>query len=196
MLHFNIENEIRPHLRPDERLLWAGKPRGGIVFRRSDITFIPFSLLWGGFAIFWELLVIAFDAPLLFKLWGIPFVLVGLYLIVGRFFVDAKVRAHTFYGLTRDRIIIKSGVFSQSVQSIPVRTLVDVTYSQKADRSGTIILGTAGAGYIIKSNSGSTGTKQMPQLELIENVQNVYDQILELQRQQAWHEQELNRYPQ
>ena len=69
--------EIESLLGKDERLLWSGKPASGVMFHLSDIYLIPFSLLWGGFAIFWESAALTTSAPLLFKLWGIPFVLVG-----------------------------------------------------------------------------------------------------------------------
>lgn len=88
-------------------LIWTGRPVQGFRLRKEDWILIPFSLLWGGFAIVWEFLVIVMDAGLIFQLWGIPFVLVGLYLIIGRFFHDAWYRKRTFYGLTKEQLLIK-----------------------------------------------------------------------------------------
>lgn len=79
------EDLIRGELGPGESLLWAGRPRQGLVFRAADAFLIPFSIMWGGFAIFWEAGVLAAGAPWFFVIWGIPFVMVGLYIMVGRF---------------------------------------------------------------------------------------------------------------
>jgi hypothetical protein len=56
--------EIRERLEPQERVLWWGGPKGGIRFRLIDLFLVPFSLLWGGGAIFWETMAIRQDAPL------------------------------------------------------------------------------------------------------------------------------------
>src|SRR6266850_4236812 len=72
----NPASEIERELSSGERLLWSGQPQRGIRLRPSDTFVIPFSLLWCGFAIFWEAGVITTRAPFFFKLWGTPFVLV------------------------------------------------------------------------------------------------------------------------
>src|SRR6187549_1709520 len=92
--------ELATELDLGEKLLWSGRPAQDILFRAADVFLIPFSLLWGGFAIFWEVGVILSGAPFFFAIWGIPFVLVGVYLIVGRFFLEAYYRRQTFYGVT------------------------------------------------------------------------------------------------
>ena len=123
MMDHATEQEMTRELSPTERLLWAGRPLNGLRFRPADVFLIPFSLLWGGFAIFWEWSVFNSNAPFLFLLWGIPFVLVGLYFIVGRFVVDARQREKTCYGVTNERVIIVSGIFSRKVKTLSLRTL-------------------------------------------------------------------------
>ena len=166
-----------------EKLIWTGRPKSGIVFRGSDAFLIPFSLLWGGFAIFWEARVIGTGGPFFFKLWGIPFVLVGLYITVGRFFVDAKKRANTIYGMTQDRIIIKSGIFSRDIKSLNIRTISDITFNQTPANRGTITLGPTDFRYSMMQGMEWPGAKQPPRLEFIEDVKFVYDKIIDIQRQ-------------
>ena len=46
--------EIERRLESGERLIWSGAPREGLALRRGDLFMVPFSLVWGAFAIFWE----------------------------------------------------------------------------------------------------------------------------------------------
>src|SRR6185503_18095227 len=92
-----------------------------------------------------------------FVLWGISFVLVGLYLIVGRFFVDAWQRARTYYALTDQRAIIISGLMSRQVKSLPLRIMSDITFSERSDGSGSIALGPSSGPYGWLAGSGWPG---------------------------------------
>ncbi|PID65943.1 MAG: hypothetical protein CR975_05300 [Gammaproteobacteria bacterium] len=177
----NVQSQLRPHLDAGEVLLWTGIPRQGITLKSADVLLIPFSLMWGGFAVFWETMVIINKTPLFFKLWGIPFVLVGFYLIFGRFLLDAKRREKTFYGLTETRVIIKSGVFKQTIYSLNINTLTNITLHEKADKSGTIILGHESGFGLFRGTGWLTGKTMTPAIEMIDNASRVYRQLTELQ---------------
>jgi hypothetical protein len=204
---------IAQQLDAGESLLWSGQPRKGIVFRGSDIFMIPFSLMWGGFAIF-------FAASVLFHvrdggggpgfvglLFAIPFVLIGLYMMFGRFIVEAIQRDHTCYGVTDHRVIIVTGLVDpqpapdvalvtalvatlspRKVKSLDLRTMSDVSMTERSGGSGTITFGpqnpyqhfaamgwTPGMGYGFAT----------PCFDLVEQVKSVYALIRDAQ-QKRW----------
>jgi hypothetical protein len=167
---------LSQELTAGERMLWAGQPRQGIVLYPSDALMIPFSLLWGGFAIFWEATVLATGAPWFFKLWGIPFVLVGLYLIFGRFLWDAHRRRRTFYALTNQRAIILISGISLKVTSVNLGTISDISLTARPDGTGTITFGPRlPFACWWPGGTGRPGAPQAPPaFEMIPNAQDVY----------------------
>ena len=175
---------VEDELSQNEVLLWAGQPRQGLYLRRSDIFLIPFSLLWGGFAIFWEASVLATGAPFFFKLWGIPFVLVGLYITIGRFFLDAWHRTETHYGVTSERVFIVAARPSLSVKSLPLRTLSQISMNQETQGFGTIIFGpSSGFSNWTGASSWPGRTSQSaPSFEMIADAKTVYEIIRSAQR--------------
>jgi len=127
-----------PYLDPAEELVWEGRPATGLKLKASDAFMIPFSLVWGGFAIFWEYMAITMGAPFFFALFGLPFVAIGLYLIVGRFFWDAYTRDRTRYALTTQRAIIATSHMGRKMRSIPITASSPIEYSPGPE--ATIIL--------------------------------------------------------
>ena len=118
---------------PEETIVWTGRAPAALRLRPIDAILIPFSLMWGGFALFWESSVINDGAPLFFRLWGIPFVVIGVYLVLGRFLVDAYLRGQTRYAITdRAVYIARFGAFS-SVRRFAGSALDFVTYGPQKD---------------------------------------------------------------
>jgi hypothetical protein len=108
----NDDQRVISELFPGEQVLWSGKPDSRRWLYREDRLLVPFSLLWGGFAIFWEASVLTATSAhehaavrLVFALWGVPFVLLGLYLIFGRVFARRWIRRRSLYVLTDQRIL-------------------------------------------------------------------------------------------
>jgi len=173
-----LKQELYKHINKEERLLWTERPKQGLLFRSSDSYMIPFSLFWGGFAFFWEFMVLNMGAPIFMALFGIPFVLVGLYFIVGRFFHDMYLRKNTIYGLTNKQVIIKRG---DKLQFVDISALTDIQLTKNKNGSGSILFRNK---YTSFDNQSIQNNLRLinPKLsfEEIPNVQSVYNQIEKL----------------
>jgi hypothetical protein len=180
---FEIDQIVRREMDSGEKLLWSGQPRQGLLIQASDALVIPFSLMWGGFAIFWEYSVITKGAPLFFWLWGIPFVLVGLYLIIGRFFADSYQRKRTYYAVADKRVLIISGFRNKELKSLPLHGLNELSFKEHSDQRGTIIFGPSELARAAASFSRRS-TPKPPMFFMIENGRRVYDLI---RQEQARH---------
>jgi hypothetical protein len=124
-------HRLQPHLRPGEHLVWVGTPDLGVTFTAADAFLVPFSIMWGGFTIFWEAEALTSGAPPFFLLWGIPFVGVGVYFIFGRFIYKRHRKRQTAYGLTLQRAMVAVG--STSLVDSPVK---NVSTSIRKSRDG------------------------------------------------------------
>lgn len=140
--------ELQSELMSGESLLWAGQPLRKVVFHRTDWFAIPFSILWAGFALFWEDGVSGhFDnaqAPNghpfinFMMLWGIPFVLIGQYFVWGRFIYMAWAKTRTFYGLTNKRVLVLRTGRSRKLLAGYLHSLTSVSLTTRSDGIGTI----------------------------------------------------------
>ncbi len=175
--------EIERALKRDERLIWSGQPRQGMYFRSDDWLLVPFSVMWGGFAIFWEAQGFSTGASLFFRLWGIPFVLVGTNLMVGRFLFDARSRRHIYYGLTNQRVIVIGGRMSNRINTYPLSRIPEIKLDLYADGTGTIDFEKPARRHgKYGGNSGCWHSDAMSKLERITDARFVYDTIVDLQR--------------
>ena len=122
--------------------------------------------------------------PWFFALWGIPFVLVGLYLIVGRFWVDQRQRENTVYAVTSERVFIRSGLFSKRTKSLSIDTVSDVSLSEQSNGAGFITFGPVPP-FIAWMNGASWpgfGHQSVPSFELASDARKVYEIVRGAQR--------------
>ena len=181
-MHTDMIDEFafaRPYQAPGETVLWRGSPQPGHHFERSDVAFIPFSIFWCGFAFFWEFKVITSGAPPFFALFGIPFIAVGLYITVGRFFHRAYLNKHTAYVITNQKIIRKIG---KKIDMLDAKTMPTVHVTAHADGTGTIRFGQPvyyqrRGGYGYNSWSPSDGIFTLDNIPEVARVQQIIHSI-------------------
>jgi hypothetical protein len=152
--------------------------------------------MWGGFAIFWEFMAIGGvsggnGAPTFFVLWGIPFVVVGQYLIWGRFVYSAWKKRRVFYGLTSKRVLILDTAGKRSVQVIYIDQVPVLEKTVRADGIGTLRFGYPQAQNYSRRNSGNfrnwdvLNTGGVPAFVDIENAELVYSTVADLRTRQG-----------
>jgi hypothetical protein len=135
---------IQPELLPGETIYWSGQPNPRVIFHKEDVFLIPFSLLFGGFAIFWEAIATGLwdsgthHAPLFFMLWGVPFVVLGQYFIWGRFTYDAWLKRRTHYAVTNRRVIVLQDGRSRKLVSAYLDSLPAIAKQGPDSGPGTL----------------------------------------------------------
>lgn len=126
-------------LLPDEKIVWTGQPNRSVVFHPEDWFVIPFSLMWGGFTIFGFL---SGPGTWQFRWFITPFVLIGQYIIWGRFLFQYWNKGRTFYALTNRRALTVSyGFRSRLAEDAFFTTLPMIGKIVRPDGIGSISFG-------------------------------------------------------
>jgi hypothetical protein len=163
-----------------ERILWSGKPGQGLLLTGADIYAIPFSLLWCGFMIFWTIGAIraAGFGPLLV---GAFFLCFGLYMLVGRFIVDAWIRRDLRYAVTNRRILIARPAPFSKFTALNLEQLPEVDLKERTNGRGIIRFGRRAPawGYY---QAISPAFDQNPQFLAIDDARRVFDLIQQTAR--------------
>lgn len=169
-------------LDPDERIVWEGQPASDtFLLRPEDSKLIPFSLLWGGFALFWNVSVWSQGAPLFFQIFGLPFLVVGIYITIGRFFHDALRRRRTRYALSTRRALIATDANGGSIRTLPLQA--ENPLELKPGRNGSITIGPKTSGVNTQATWGfGSGAQGNFTFEFLPNPDQVYQTIRQLQR--------------
>jgi hypothetical protein len=173
-----MKNGVDLHLLSGEKILWRGVPSTGFILRPIEFFLVPFSLIWAGFAIFWNTGVWQTNAHLYFKLFGLPFLIAGIYVTFGRFVLDIFVRKRISYLVTDRRILIFKNKQFSSCKSLDIKRLPCLELDQNKQGRGTIKFGPS-SGFSNARNFGiwSPSFDTTPQFLEIEGVRSVYELI-------------------
>lgn len=140
---------LRSVLQAGERVLWKARP-----LRRYDFSAFGiwlFAVPWTAFALFWTFMAwtmsqshaddaAAFSImPLLFPLFGLPFILIGLAMMAAPF-LAITMPGRTLHAVTDRRVLRLVAGWRSSMRSIPAGTIVGVTARPRPDGSGTLVL--------------------------------------------------------
>jgi len=132
--------EIAAALRPEERVVWSGRPRQGLRFHWVDYLDIPLTVAFSSVLVW---MAIGGDSALPPTV-GLIFVIaaaLSLYRSWSRIVWDSSRRGRTFYALTDQRAFILEEGPRRRLQSIVLKDLSHLSYSEHRDGSGSVAWG-------------------------------------------------------
>jgi len=184
----DAELRAQSELQPGESLYWTGVADPA----RAALSALPaalFGIPFAGFAAFWinaayhgthamnksgNSFTGAFS---FFPLFGVPFLLVGLGIILAPLWAYLSGRT-TVYAVTNQRVMVISGSSTRSVKSCTPADIVSVDHRERADGSGDIIIRTT-------AQTRSNNSVSQPTVSLcgVPNVKEVARQVMNLHTQ-------------
>ncbi|MBQ9957217.1 MAG: hypothetical protein IJO99_06595 [Ruminococcus sp.] len=144
--HNSAESMFTSMLMSGERILWAGKGKG--VDPGATVG-IVFGLFWLSFALFWT--IGASVAGGIFGAFGIPFILIGIFLVKSMIKPGAR-----FYAITNLRVLKKHG---KQFASDRLEHIVDVSMSTASGGKGSITYRSTNVTYYGRNVSHSNMVK-------------------------------------
>jgi hypothetical protein len=184
------QQRAQSELQSGESLYWTGTAdpvRASLSALPAAIFGIPFA----GFALFW--VTQAYHATnamsksshnafvsgfRVFPLFGLPFLFVGLGIILAPLWVFLK-GSNTVYAVTNQRVMVITGGNNRSVKSFTPADIVSVEHRERPDGSGDIVIQTNA---ITRANNNLVSPVKVA-LFGVQNVKQVAQQVLALHAQ-------------
>jgi transcriptional regulator with XRE-family HTH domain len=163
----NTDEIFKKYLNYGEQIKWSGKPK-----YLSSITSFPikiFGLFFLGFAIFWT--IMTFEVMIGMSFFGIPFIIIGAFLVFGNKFKKFTSQRQKYYAVTSERIIIITVSSQEEKVDVGLDRLTNVVLSPGLNGTNTIVFYTRNSYGVYSSH---------PYFYNIENGQQVVDLINKL----------------
>ena len=90
----------------------------------------------------------------------------------------------THYAVTNERILIVDGGFKITVRSVSLRSLTDMSFSERSNGEGTIVFGASAMPSMFRNFSGWPGMRERmgPQFDRIADARAIRDRIHSAQK--------------
>jgi hypothetical protein len=170
------------HLLPDERLLWSGQPKQGLIFRKTDWGVIPFSVMWCAAVFVFESRAIRNCCPFVV---GLLFAAVGAHMLVGRYVLDLWQRKTVWYALTNRRALIITGPPAAGAIQYVLKDVPEVELTERRAGWGSIYFRMPEGRQPAPSTWHLGGMPEIEvhrQFEFIPHARDVYQLIQSIQR--------------
>lgn len=142
-LPYDLKRRVVEEIDPDESLVWIGQPDPGRMALSSAAVSL-FAIPFTAFAIFWMAMaaqgITEAEGPFIFfPLFGLPFLLVGLAMLLSPLWAYRKAKK-TAYMITSRRAVVIEGGRSFQVTSYGPEDLQDLVRRERSDGSGDVII--------------------------------------------------------
>jgi len=120
-------------------MVWTGRPAGGLLLTGADWVLIPLSLIWSVVALYAVGAAFFSGTTIISLVLGTVFGLATLFVVAGRFAIDAWIRSRTVYALTTRRALQIRATLSPKLLTAPIGGAVDLR--EERGGRGTLTFG-------------------------------------------------------
>lgn len=142
-----LDNELNDFLNEEEKVLWKGQSKTNVHLTALDLFYVPASVLFILFAIK-DFIIDEVD------LMGIPFIIFGLYILVGRFFMKYFRKRRILYYVTSKRVIVLDKSRNKILLEKNINSIKHINKNIRRNGVGTLQFGNP---TIIQLLGGNTG---------------------------------------
>lgn len=147
---------VQPELTEGEVILWAGRPLQETVFHWKDLFLLPFGVISSAGSL------LSLSAAFGFSNWdpsdaipllgGLVFLVVGQYLIWGRFVIALWKKRRTFYAVTTQRVIVVQNLRQRTVLCSYIDTMPEIMRSGRLREVSTLRFAKQGSFLVSEQN--------------------------------------------
>jgi len=144
-ISINTTRLVNAELHDGESIVWSSAPKPGNMVLKT-LPVILFAIPWTGFAVFWMVMAGGFHSGggfqigSVFALFGLPFVLIGIGMLLSPLLVIRAARESAYVITDRRAMIFTAKPWgAMNITSFPPDQLKSLARTQNSDGSGDVV---------------------------------------------------------